>query len=74
MIPSPTEEILAETTVTTGAVITWSLVVFYLIKIVLKKSLRALWDTIDAIQLIYFLRYCNVLLPYMLKDIIDVFN
>jgi hypothetical protein len=49
LIPSETEEILIDTTEVTATIFTWSLVLFYVIKLVLKKSLRTLWDTIDAI-------------------------
>ena len=51
-----------------------SYLVLGIIKVLLNKSLKTLWETLDSIQQIYFLKYINVLMPYMLSNVLDLFN
>ncbi len=46
----------------------------FVFKLVLRHSLKSMWDTLDSLQIIYFLRYSNVLLPRMLSNVLDLFN
>jgi hypothetical protein len=74
LVLTPTEENLIVAEDVSFNFLAWSYVIIALIKLLLNKSLKTLWETLDTIQLIYFLKYANVLLPFMLENILDFFN
>ncbi len=74
LIPTEMEKTIGESSHKSGIGFVSSFCIIGIINIVVGKSLQMIWDTLEIIQYIYFLKYANVLLPYMLDNILEFFN
>lgn len=72
--PSLLGKLLGATAEKTSQGVTWGLILINAGGFLMGKSMKALWQALDSLQAMFYLRYVNESLPWMLLQFIESFN